>query len=156
VPEEFNQKQFQTGFNTDIGKKLLEERQANEYTNVDKHQEGICYLCFKKDYVSATIIDICYKCASKKGMEPILAIVKRVEYGYCYDHGGYCDLVYKHNLAQVNVRLCLKCTQHVAKQHKLLRKAGTHKIDPFWLSMRRKQGKDYMRLGINDGGSVRR
>ena len=99
MPEEFEHGQFQN-IKNDVGKKLIEERQANEFTNVNTSQEGICYFCFKKDYVSATIVDICYDCASKKGMEPILTIVKRIPYGYCYDHGGYCKLKYANNLAQ--------------------------------------------------------
>lgn len=154
--EEFNEKQFQAGFNNIVGKKLLEMRQANEWTKVNNAQEGYCYMCLKKDWVSATIVDICFKCASKKGMETILAIVKRFPYGYCYDHGGYCVLEYKNNIAQLNVRLCRKCTDHVAAQHKALRKKGTHKVDPFWLKMRKQHGKDYRSAGYFDDGSTRR
>lgn len=153
--EEFNQKQFQN-ITTDAGKKLLEARQANEFTNVNKSQEGVCYMCFKKDYVSATIIDVCYRCASKKGMEPILAIVKRFPWGYCYVHGGYPVLEYPNNVAQLNVRLCKKCTEHVADQHKNLRKKGVHKVDPFWLHLRKKEGKDYRNIGFYNGGSIRK
>jgi len=156
MPEEFTEKQFQAGFNTTMGKKLLEMRQRNEFTRVNKAQEGICYLCFKKDYVSATIIDVCFRCASKKGMEPILAIVKRIPYGYCYDHGGYSVLEYANNLAQINIRLCMKCTKHVADQHKKIRKAGTHQIDPFWKSLKRKEGKDYKMAGFMNDGNTRR
>ena len=50
----------------------------------------------------------------------------------------------------------MPCTKHVADQHKKLRKKGTHKVDPFWISMRKKQGKEYTRLGYEDDGSIRR
>ena len=149
-------KQFDKGFESGLGKKLLEVRQANEFTSVDKNQEGICYMCFKKDVVTATIIDVCYKCASKKGAEPILAVVKRIPYGYCYIHGGYSILELPNNLAQINVRVCMKCQKKIASKHKHLRHHGTHKIDPFWKSLRRKEGKDYIYAGFFGGGSTRR
>lgn len=155
MPDECD-KQFQKGFDTPMGKKLLEWRQANEYTRLNTRGEGLCYSCFKVDFVSATILDVCFKCASKKGMEPILAIVKKMPYGYCYIHGGYCTLEYLNNVAQVNVRVCIKCQKRIAAQHRKLRKAGAEKIDPFWLSMRRKLGKDFRALGMGLGGSTRR
>ena len=127
-------------------KKLLEAHQANEHTRLDKHGEGICYLCFKRDYVWATVIDVCYPCATKRGPEAILAIIKRIEFGFCYVHGGYCELVFAHNLAHVNVRLCMHCTKLVAERYRVLARKGTHGVDPFWKSMRRKFGKDYEQL----------
>ena len=153
---EFNEKQFQSGFHTPLARKILEGRQANDYTKVDTRQEGICYACFRKDWVSGTLIDVCFPCAAKKGMEPILAIVHKKPYGFCYIHGGYSVLEYKNNIAQINVRVCQKCQRRIGKAHRELRRAGTDKVDPFWLSMRRKLGKDFKMLGRGLGGSTRR
>jgi hypothetical protein len=51
----------------DIGKKLWEKHQADEYTRVDNYKEAICINCFKKDATSATVADICGECAGKRG-----------------------------------------------------------------------------------------
>ena len=89
-------------------------------------------------------------------MEPILCIVKKNPYGFCYAHGGYSDLEYRYNIAQINVRVCLKCQKRIANAHKELRKRGVHKVDPFWISARKKLGKDYNLLGWGLGSSFRR
>ena len=137
-------------------KKLVEAKQANEYTHWDGNQEGICYMCWKVDKVSGTIGDICYRCAEKKGSEAILAIASRQVYGYCYAHGGYPVREFKFNIAQVNVRVCMRCTRIIARMHRALRKKGVHQMSPFWRSMRRTLGQDYKRLGVDLGESIRR
>ena len=149
-------KQSSSGFNSPMGKKIHRTRQGNEYTAVNSRQEGICYLCFGKDWVSPTIIDVCVRRAAKKGKEAILAVVYRSPYGYCYAHGGYSTLEYLNNLAQLNVRVCKRCQKRVAKKHMDLKRIGAHKFDPFWVKMRKTLGKDYEMLGVGLGGSLRR
>ena len=39
----------------DIGKKLWERHQKDEYTHVDHYKEALCINCFKKDTAAATI-----------------------------------------------------------------------------------------------------
>lgn len=133
-------------------KKLWENHQANEHTHIDKDNEAICFGCFTKTGVSSTLTDICGDCASKKGREALLAIVCPKFNGMCY----FCA-TYKFHLEQINCRLCLKCSKRQAIMHKNLKKKGTHAVDPFWKSMRRKLGKDYNYLLKYGGdGSIRR
>jgi hypothetical protein len=71
---------------SDIGKKLWEIHQENEYTHVTNYKEAICINCFKKDAASATIADICGECAGKRGREPLLATItqkKHRPYIFC-------------------------------------------------------------------------
>jgi hypothetical protein len=65
---------------SDIGKKLWERHQADEYTHVDNYKEAICINCFKRDATSATIADICGDCGGKRGREPLLATVSQKMY----------------------------------------------------------------------------
>ncbi len=69
---------------SDIGKKLWERHQADEYTHVDNYKEAICINCFKRDATSATIADICGDCGGKRGREPLLATVSQKMYGLCF------------------------------------------------------------------------
>ena len=101
-------------------------------------------------------MDVCFRCAEKKGKEPILAVVYKSPYGYCYIHGGYSDLEFLYNIAQINVRVCKRCQRRIADLHTDLKRTGADKVDPFWVKMRKKLGKDYRRLGVGLGESQRR
>jgi hypothetical protein len=127
-------------------KKLWDKHQSNEHTHIDKDNEGVCFGCFSKTAVSATLTDICGDCAGKKGREALLTVVAPKYNGLCY----FCN-VYKFHIEQINARLCLSCSRRQAKIHKNLRHKGTHQVDPFWKSMRRKHGKDYMQI-LKKGG----
>lgn len=141
--EEFEHGQFQ-GIVNKAQKKLIEVHQSNEFTKISKSNEGYCYMCFKKDFVSATIIDICFPCASKRGMEPILAIVKRLPEAFCYVCGKYSQLVLMNNAAQINVRLCKKCTVIVRKRGKYFRThGGIMGVNPFWKHIQKEFGQDH-------------
>ena len=135
-----------SGIQHEAQKNLLKKHQANEWTKWNKAGEGYCYMCLKRDWVTATIIDVCYRCADKRGPEPILCLIKRMEYGFCFIHGGYSELEFRHNLAHLNVRLCKTCNGRVAEWTRYLTRTGTHNADPFWKHMRRRFGKDYQEL----------
>ena len=59
----------------DIGKKLWEKHQKDEYTHVNHYKEAICINCFKKDASAATIVMICGDCAGKRGQKEAIQVV---------------------------------------------------------------------------------
>ncbi len=123
----------------DIGKKLWEKHQANEYTHVNEYKEAICINCFKKDASSATLVDICGDCAGKRGREPLLAKVVDKIYGLCFFCGKY-----KFHLEQINARFCRTCHRRIADVTKEYnKKGGMFGADPFWQKMRKRHGKDW-------------
>jgi len=123
----------------DAQKKLWHKHQSNEYTKIHERRiEGLCYGCFKRDYVSATIVDICKHCMDKRGLEPILNIVVKKMYGYCFFCGKYNFEIY-----QINARFCQKCMALIRSRNKMLRTHGTHNVDPYWKYLRRVFGQDY-------------
>ena len=123
----------------DIGKKLWEIHQANEYTHVNEYKEAICINCFKKDASSATLVDICGDCAGKRGREPLLAKVVDKIYGLCFFCGKY-----KFHLEQINARFCRTCHRRIADVTKEYnKKGGMFGADPFWQKMRKRHGKDW-------------
>jgi hypothetical protein len=87
-----------TGGNA-VGKKLWEMHQAHEQTAVDNYKEGVCFLCFHKDVVSATVIDICGDCAGKRGREALLVPIGEKYYGMCMVCGGW-----KFHIENINAR----------------------------------------------------
>ena len=93
----------------DIGKKLWERHQKDEYTHVDNYKEAICINCFKKDATSATIVDICGDCGGKRGREALLATVAQKMYGLCFFCGKH-----KFNIEQINARFCRRCHRKIA------------------------------------------
>ena len=125
-----------------VGKKLWERHQKDEYTHVDNYKEAICINCFKKDAAAATVMDICGECAGKRGREPLLAKVTDKMYGLCYFCGEY-----KFHIEQINARLCHKCHRRVANVTKEYnKKGGMFYADPFWIRMRQKLGNDWKSL----------
>ena len=124
---------------SDIGKKLWDKHQADEYTHVDNYKEAICINCFSKDATSATIADICGECAGKRGREPLLATIQQKMYGLCFFCGKY-----QFNIEQINARFCRKCHRGIANVTKEYnKKGGMMGADPFWIAMRKKHGKDW-------------
>ena len=124
---------------TDLGNKIWDIHQSNEYTKVDNYKEGMCYNCFGNNAVAALVLDICGDCAGKRGRETILVPIKQVYYGLCFFCGKH-----KFNLEQINGRLCnkchRKCANHIKEYNK---KGGQFGADPFWQRMRKKHGKDW-------------
>ena len=124
---------------SDIGKKLWERHQDDEYTHVNNYKEAICINCFTKDATSATIADICGECAGKRGREPLLATITQKLYGLCFFCGHY-----KFEIEQINARFCRSCHRKIANVTKEYnKKGGPVGMDPFWIAMRKKMGKDW-------------
>lgn len=125
--------------NNDAYKKQWARDQANEYKHVSDDKEAVCYGCFRKEPATATLVDICQKCKQKRGGEALLAHVIHKFYGMCY----FCG-TYDFDLWQINVRLCLRRCNAQVRKHltNFNMKGGVKGTDPFWLSMRRKHGKD--------------
>ena len=147
--ERLIRRQFQKGFTDGVGKKALDIHQKSEYTRLSKTNEGLCYLCWKKDYVIPTVVDVCWRCAHKKGHEPLLAIVSKKMFGYCFAHGGYSTMEYENNIAQVNVRICEKCHSRVKQTYRKVKFDPQVRVDPFWKYVRRKLGQDWRILMQN-------
>ena len=136
---------------TDIGNKIVDIHQNNEYTKVNNYKEGVCFGCFGSNVVGALVADVCGDCAGKKGREPLLVSIKPIYYGMCH----FCG-IYKFNMEQVNCRLCQKCHRKTANHMKEYnKKGGMHGSDPFWISMRRKHGKDWKQIMSNGTKSWR-
>ena len=127
---------------TAMGKKIVDIHQKNEYTHVNNYKEGLCFGCFDSNVVGAMVADVCGDCAGKRGREPLLVSIKSVYYGMCHFCGDY-----KFNMEQINCRLCQKCHIRNARHMKLYnKKGGMYGADPFWVSQRRKLGKDYKQI----------
>ena len=136
---------------SDIGKKLWEIHQENEYTHVTNYKEAICINCFKKDAASATIADICGECAGRRGREPLLATICQKMYGLCFFCGKY-----QFNIEQINARFCHRCHRRIANVTKEYnKKGGPLGMDPFWISMRKKHGKDWKIIMDKNSGNRR-
>ena len=135
----------------DIGKKLWDKHQADEYTHVDNYKEAICINCFSKDATAATIVDICGECAGKRGREPLLATVTQKMYGLCFFCGKH-----RFNIEQINARFCRKCHRKIANVTKEYNKAGGFmNTDPFWKRMKKKNGKDWKAIFGSNLGNKR-
>lgn len=136
-------------------KKLVESHQRVEETKINKHREGKCYWCESYTFVAPTLVVCCYPCAEKRDLKTILAIAARKMHGVCEICGKYPKLRYKYNLAQINVRLCMKCMTKVCLNHRdFNRQGGEQSANPYYKWLRRKFGKDYPIL-VTDG-SIRR
>lgn len=141
-------KQFQT--TNRFQEKLVEARQANDHTKIDKDFNGVCYGCFKNRYVRASIFDICQHCMSKRGHETILKVAGKKWSMYCF----FCGLI-QDNIFILNARLCDSCNGVVARNHKHIRKRGLKSIHPFYKKLKHDFGKDYEIL-MQNGANVNR
>tara|TARA_R110002020_G_scaffold1019_4_gene5174 strand:- start:2680 stop:3123 length:444 start_codon:yes stop_codon:yes gene_type:complete len=139
------------GGKTNLGKKIVDIHQENEYTHVDNYKEGLCFGCFTKNVVGALVLDCCGNCAGKRGRETLLVKIKDVYYGMCYFCGKY-----EFNLEQINARLCRKCHRRVADVMKdYNKKGGQFGADPFWVRQRKKNGKDWKQIFSKNLGNNR-
>jgi hypothetical protein len=137
---------------SDIGKKLWKKHQDNEYTHVDNYKEAICLNCFSKDAAAATIADICGDCAGKRGREPLLTKIMDKMYGLCFFCGKH-----KFHIEQINARFCHSCHRRIADVTKdYNKKGGMFGADPFWLSIKKKHGKDWKEIWNDPTKSLRR
>jgi len=125
---------------TDVGKKIIKMHQEDEQKAVNNHKEGFCWKCEKKKAVSATVFNVCQHCRRNRGNEFLLVSMADKGWDICM----FCSR-YTWDIKQFNARLCYECHYIVRKTMANFRKeGGTTKVDPFWKSMRRKGGKDFM------------
>lgn len=125
---------------THLGKKIWERHQADEYLKVSNYKEGFCFKCESKNAVAASIFEICQECMDKRGLEYVLARVGINYYGMC----NFCG-IHKYKLHKVNIRLCQSCMSKVTEYLSQFRK-GYDNVDPFWKSIKRRNGKDWKLL----------
>ena len=137
-----------------ITKKLLRQEFEHGYQKINKHSEGRCYGCTFNDVVRPTVADICYVCIGKRGdykdssLITFIATREELKCNFCgkWQIGG----------AQINIRLCPKCTTTVANNVKGFMREGGNMSNPFWRSIMRKQGKDWAILERQGGESWRK
>jgi len=125
-------------------KKLWGVHQKNEQTRVNNYKEGICFFCFKNRAVSASLSELCERCTKKGGTEAILAVLPPKFYAMCHMCGEY-----KFKINVLNIRGCETCNYRIRQSFKNLRKKGVYGSDPFFKSLRRKNGKDWKLLFSN-------
>ena len=66
-------------------------------------------------------------------------------YGLCFFCGEY-----RFGIEQINARFCHRCHRKIANVTKdYNKKGGMMNVDPFWLSMKRKLGKEWKALMSN-------
>ena len=130
---------------TAIGNKLWDMHQKDEQKAVNNHKEGFCWRCEKKKAVSATLFTVCGRCRRHKDNVHTLVTVADKGWGLCM----FCSK-YSWDTKQLNARLCYNCHHVIRKTlHDFRVAGGTTKVDPFWKSMRKNMGKDFMmREGI--------
>jgi len=137
---------------TAIGDALWKMHQKDEWKHVNKHKEGFCWKCEKKDAVGATLVNVCKHCGRNRGKEACLVTLANKGWDICYFCGKY-----DWNVHHLNVRLCHKCHLDVRMHMRELRqKGGATKVDPFWKAMRRRLGKDYSILMSDGTGNDKR
>lgn len=136
----------------DIGNKLWEKHQNNEYTHVSNYKEATCLNCLKKDVAGATVAMICGDCSSVRGRETLLAVVSTKFYGLCL----FCAK-YKFHLEEINARFCLSCHRKIANVCKdYNKKGGMYGADPYWIKMKKKNGKDWKQMFTSGWSNVKK
>lgn len=124
--------------------KLREGIQSNDHTKVNKHNEGVCWGCMKKDYILSSLWMACKECINKRGFEALYTIVKHKAVEDTCDFCGQWTRPFE--CFQINAALCNSCHDKVLKFHANYRKAGGLKQNPYTRKVRKKFGKDYKLL----------
>ncbi|WP_428323682.1 hypothetical protein [Nitrosopumilus sp.] len=127
---------------TDVGKKLHQLIQADEQKKINKHGEGVCYGCMRKDYIISSLFYCCSRCMEKRGTEALYTIV------YHKPSEEICDFCGKwqkpFDTYQINASLCTQhCWPKMERFHREYREAGGKSQNPLEKKHRRKYGKDY-------------
>ena len=120
-------------------KKLWKHHQDDEFKRVSNYKESYCWICMKKKECAATVIDVCTKCAQKRGPEALLATISKKYYGFCF----LCA-TYQFNIGNVNARFCPTCYRMInLRLRKFAKEGGMFGADPYWKHIRKKHGKDW-------------
>lgn len=129
----------------DIQLKLRELIQKDEQKNINKHSEGYCYGCTRKDYIISSLFYCCQRCMEKRGKECLLALVYQKPSEELCDFCGKWSKPYE--CWQINVSLCDSCMFKVKKFHNQYRKGGgREKQNPYYQRLRKKNGKDWKQI----------
>jgi len=72
------------------------------------------------------------------------------KYGLCFFCGKH-----KFNIEQINARFCRRCHRKIADVTKAYNKAGGTYGNPFWSSLRKKNGKDWKEIFTKNLGNRR-
>lgn len=125
----------------DMQKKLHELVQADEQKSINKHSEGYCYGCTRKDMIISSLFYACARCMYKRGRECLLTLV------YHKPGEEICDFCGKwqrpFDCWQINASLCTKCMSKVSQFHLKYRKAGGKKNTPWNKKQQRRFGNDW-------------
>ena len=138
-----SKKQFVNENANPLIKKVIENRQNDEYLRTSKSSEGLCYWCDEYKYVLPGLVFVCARCMMKRNKDAILAIAKKDVYGYCFFCKQMSKIEFKYNIAQLNVRLCTNCSVRVREATKKLKGGAIKSVDPFWKYARKRLGKDF-------------
>jgi len=127
----------------------FKELQKSEYTRINKtYSEGCCALCERDGvYVMPVKIPICVKCKCR--YIPDEYVISRSNpqfHGFCMYCGRYSPIKFRVNIADVEMYVCLKCNLRYSKNCYVLEDQGYHGLDPRWRKIRKKYGKDYMKI----------
>lgn len=126
----------------DIQLKMRELIQKDEHKNVNKHSEGFCWGCNRRDYIISSLFYSCKKCMEKRGSEALLAIVHHKPIEEMCDFCGKWQEPF--GTWQINISVCKSCMGKIEKLHLDYKKAGgMRKQNPFMKRMRKKYGKDF-------------
>jgi len=124
--------------------KLRKSVQNDEQKRIDKHNEGVCWGCLKKDYILSSLWMACKKCIDRRGFDSIYTIVKHKSIEDTCDFCGQWTRPFE--CWQINAGLCESCHNRVIIFHANYRKAGGKNQNPYTKRVRKKYGKDYKQI----------
>jgi len=128
--------------NSDHAKKLRRMSQSDEQRSINKHNEGFCYGCARRDYILSSLYYCCEKCMHQRGLEGLLAIVK---HKMSEDLCDFCGRMSRAGeLFQINCSLCNRCRDKMIAWHlRWKEEGGRDAHNPLLKKQKRKWGKDY-------------
>lgn len=124
--------------------KLRKMIQSDEQKAINKHNEGVCYGCMRRDYILSSIFFCCHDCMHKRGTEALYTIVYHKPGEELCDFCGRWQRPF--DTWQINCGLCEHCMSKLHAFHKRYRDEGGKAQQPYKKKMRRKYGKDYRLL----------
>jgi len=137
----------------DAAKKLRKMAQSDEQRSINKHNEGFCYGCARKDYILSSLYYICEKCMRQRGTEGLLAVTKhKMNEDLC----DFCGRMGRAgDIFQINCSLCDKCRNKMIVWHlRWKQEGGRDGHNPLLKKQRRKYGKDYKILSQSNARTV--
>jgi len=124
-----------------VQRKLRGLIQKDEQKAINKHSEGVCYGCMKRDYIISSMFYCCRSCMEKRGHEALYTIITHKSAEELCDFCGKWTKPF--HCYQINCSLCDTCWKRMDRFHTRYRKEGGKLSNPFEKRMRRKFGKDH-------------